>query len=377
MFRPILAFLTIIISSTSLCNSAINFTPSAPKFNNSGFVLLSENTNKLIASNNPDRKIAPASLTKLMSLFVVASALEQKAINLNDKVLISKKAWKQPGSRMFIKAGDQVELAKLIAGSATASGNDATVALAEHVAGSVERFVEVMNQTAQTLGMTNTHFENATGLPNKKHVSTPRDLAILAQAWFKYHPNETKWFTNKYFSYNKIKQHNRNQLLWTNKYVDGMKTGYTKDAGYCLVTSALNNGERLIAVITGAKSKSARFEQSSQLLNYGYHFFENKKIATVNQAMGKTKVYLGTKEELEYGPSKNIIATVAKSSNQNIDIKYNFKKLKAPINKGDIVGEGSINIGDDIIKVNLIALESIERGGVWQLAKGYLAILIG
>ena len=376
MKKLYLILFAISINTLLLAETNISFTPAPPKLNNKGYVLLSEASNKIIASQNADTKISPASLTKLMTLFIVANSLEQKTISLNDQVLVSKKAWKQPGSRMFIKAGDHVNLKKLILGSAVVSGNDATVALAEHIAGSVDRFVEIMNQTALKLGMNNTHFANVTGLPSKNHLTTPRDLAILAHAWFKHFPEQTKWFTEKYFKYNKIKQHNRNQMLWSNKNVDGMKTGYTKDAGYCLVTSAKNNESRLIAVITGAKSRSARFEQSAQLLNYGYHFFVNKELAKKDITLGTTEILQGKNNTISYAPEHDVIATIAKSDAEKIELITDINHIKAPIKKGEIIGTATFKIGEESIKTNLVANESMARGNIWQISLGYLKSLI-
>lgn len=365
---------------SSFCFADIDFDliPEPPSMPNKGYVLISANTDKVIAKQNANNKIEPASLTKLMTLFIVANSIKQKTISLNDKVLISKKAWKQPGSRMFVKAGDYVELKKLISGSAVVSGNDATVALAEHIAGSEARFVDLMNKTAQKLGMLDTHFENATGLPGKNHVTTPIDLAKLAKAWFAFYPEETKWFQTKYFKYNKIKQHNRNRLLWTNKNVDGMKTGYTKKAGYCLVTSAQENGERLIAIIAGAKSKNARFEQSSQLLNYGFHFYKTFNVAKKSAKLGSINVYSGNKSKISYGPETDILMTLPKNFTEKTKNQISLKnKIEAPIKKGDVLGTVTIFANKERKSFNIIALEDVHKGNFFQRTSGYFKKIFG
>ena len=369
--------MTIATIATCLAQVNLNIVPSAPSLNNKGYILIAENTGKIIAAQNAEQTIEPASLTKLMTLFIVATALEQKTISLEDQVLVSKKAWQQPGSRMFVKAGDHVSVKLLIQGSATVSGNDATVALAEHIAGSEEKFVELMNATASKLGMKNTHFNNSTGLPTKNHLTTPHDLAILAEAWYKNYPEKTKWFAQKYFTYNKIKQHNRNQQLWSNKLVDGMKTGYTKAAGYCLVTAAKDGDERLITVIAGAKSKNARFEQSTQLLNYGFHFYTTKTLASPDLALGTTPIYLGTKDNIAYTTNKPLIITSEKNSTNVIKLTTQLtSKLKAPIHKGEKIGTAEISFGDYKNTVDIVAFEDVEKSGFFKQAISYGKMLL-
>lgn len=368
--------LLLFLSSFCLANIDLELVPMPPKMQNKGYILVSENTNQVLAENNSEKQVEPASLTKLMSLFIVANSLEQKTITLDDEVLISKKAWKQPGSRMFVKVGSHVKLKQLIQGSAVVSGNDATVALAEHIAGSEQRFVEMMNATAKKLGMNHTHYANSTGLPAKNHITSPKDLSILARAWFAHFPKQTAWFHQKFFKYNKIKQSNRNKLLWTDKTVDGMKTGYTRAAGYCLVSSAIDHGERLIVVIAGAKSRTARFEQSSQLINYGFHFFENKKFALLGEKLGSTAIYLGNKESIDYGPDKNIVLSIPKGQDSKYTInKIMHKKITAPIKPGDIIGTAEIATPKENIKFNLLALTEIKKANFPHYIASYVKML--
>lgn len=350
------------LSISCMAQINLNLVPSAPVLASKGYTLVSGNTGTTIASQNADKQIEPASLTKLMTLFIVANALEHKTISLDDKVLISKKAWKQPGSRMFVKAGDRVPVKLLIQGSAVASGNDATLALAEHIAGSEAKFAELMNATAKELGMNNTHFANSTGLPDKNHFTTANDLAILAKNWFQHYPEKIKWFQQKYIKYNKIKQHNRNRQLWSNPSVTGMKTGYTKSAGYCLVTSASDAGENLISVIAGAKSGNARFEQSTQLLNYGFHFFETKTIAAPEISLGTETLYLGKQSQVKFAPTKKISVTTFKNNPAKIEVKTHIDgKLKAPISKGRIIGNADISFDGKTTSVPIMAIEDVEK----------------
>ena len=232
----------------------------------------------MLAENNADAKLAPASLTKIMTVYVVFRELSNGHLHLGDMATISEKAWKTSGSRMFIDLGNQVKIEDLLQGVIIQSGNDASVALAEHVAGDESTFADMMNQHAARLGMTNRHFKNSDGLPVEGHYTSARDLAILTTALIKEFPDYYRWFSQKEFTFNKITQHNRNQLLSRDESVDGVKTGFTDDAGYCLVASALREDMRLISVVMGAKSANARANENQTLLNYGFRFFESHRL---------------------------------------------------------------------------------------------------
>ena len=269
-----------LVAANVLANSII--IPSQPKLDVKAFVLIDANSGKVLAQKSPDEKFAPASLTKMMSMYVVSNALENQQINLNDKVLVSKNAWQQQGSRMFIKLGSKVKLSQLVQGTIVASGNDSTMALAEYTAGSESGFVDMMNSAAKQLHLINTHFMNPTGMPNSQHFSSAMDLSIIARHIIEDFPGHYHWYKQKWFSYNKIKQPNRNRLLWRDPYVDGLKTGHTESAGYCLVASAKQKDMRLIAVVLGAKSDMARTTAAKQLFDYGFRFYQTKKIAKAN-----------------------------------------------------------------------------------------------
>ncbi|MBS0358094.1 MAG: D-alanyl-D-alanine carboxypeptidase, partial [Proteobacteria bacterium] len=332
------------------------------------FVLMDANTGKILASQNENEHRAPASLTKIMTLYVVADALKSGRIHMNDQVLVSEKAWRAKGSRMFIKVGQTVPLSDLIQGAAVASGNDACIALAEHVAGSEESFAALMNQEAQALGMTNTHFADSNGLPAENHYSSAHDLAILAKAFVHNFPEEYKWFQQKWFTYNNIKQPNRNRLLWQNPVVDGMKTGFTDDAGFCLVASGQQNGMRLISVIMGADSEKVRRAETQRLLTYGFRFFESPKLYQANQKLADPRVWLGQSKTTPIGASDNVYVTIPNGDYKNLKITLELnKQLEAPITKGQKIGNLHITLKDkSLTDIPLIALADNPRGGLWS-----------
>ena len=269
------------------------FIPAPPDFDAKAYILIDANSGHIIAEKNADQHLAPASLTKVMTLYLIAQALSAGQTHLTDMVNVSEEAWRAGfgGSRMFIKVGTTVSVQDLISGIATASGNDATVAIAEHLAGSEQGFVNLMNQTARKLGMDNTNFTDSNGLPNNSHYSTARDLSVLSKAWIANFPEYYPWFKERWMTYNSIKQPNRNRLLWRDSSVDGLKTGHTNDAGYCLVVSAVRNGGmRLISVILDAKSDEARTKYSEALLNYGFRFFETRKLFAANTKLVSPRV---------------------------------------------------------------------------------------
>ena len=280
--------------------------PKAPAIAAKSYILIDHNSNKILAQNNADEPMAPASITKVMTAYVIFSELEEGNIKLDDMVTVSKKAWKTQGSRMFIKVNSKVSVQDLLQGMIIQSGNDASVALAEHIAGSEDTFAALMNQHAKELGMTNTHFLNSTGLPDPEHKTSAKDLAILANALIKRFPEYYKWYSTREFTYNKITQPNRNKLLWRDNSVDGMKTGFTEDAGYCLLSSAKRNNMRLVSVVLGTKSTGARAQESQKLLNYGFRFYESHVIYPVGKALKNIRIYKGAHEQLPVGVAKDI-----------------------------------------------------------------------
>lgn len=378
-------YLSLVIAFLSICVVNINafasdvipiptqpqqpiITPTAPNLDIKGYILIDANSGKILAEKNADLRMAPASLTKLMSLYIISSALKNGSIRIDDKVRISTKAWQTTGSRMFVKVNDEVPVKDLLQGIIVASGNDASVAMAEYVAGSEETFANMMNAQAKNLGMKNSHFLDSTGLPNPNHYSTPRDLAILAQAITNDFPQDYKLFSEKWFVYNGIRQPNRNRLLWRFQYADGLKTGHTDDAGYCLVSSALKNGMRLISVVMGANSDEARTEDSIRLLTYGFRFFETHKLYNGSTTLTKARVWKGVDKEIPMGLAHDFYVTLPTGQYKNIQANLQLNDhIKAPIVKGQTYGSLNIMLNNQIIASEpLIALKSTEKGGFWR-----------
>lgn len=343
-------------------------TPTAPNLDLKGYILIDAASGKVLAEKNADLRMAPASLTKLMSLYIISSALKSGSIHLDDKVRISTKAWQTTGSRMFVKVNDEVPVKDLLQGIIVASGNDASVAMAEYIAGTEETFASMMNAQAKNLGMNNSHFLDSTGLPNPNHYSTPRDLATLAQAITKNFPEDYKLFSEKWFVYNGIRQPNRNRLLWRFQYADGLKTGHTDDAGFCLVSSAIKNGMRLISVVMGAASDEARTEDSIRLLTYGFRFFETHKLYSGSTALTKARVWKGTDKEVPMGLVRDFYVTIPTGQYKNIQAIIQLDDhIKAPIIKGQSYGKLNVMLNNQIIASEpLIALKNDEKGGLWR-----------
>ena len=366
-------FFLFIISTAFVVNlhAAPKVIPKAPEIAAKSYILVDHNSNKIIARNNADMPVAPASITKVMTAYVVFSELEEGNIQLDDLVTVSKKAWKTPGSRMFIKVNSKVSVEDLLQGMIIQSGNDASVALAEHIAGSEETFAALMNQHAQELDMKNSNFLNSTGLPDPQHKTSAGDLAILATALIKRFPQYYKWYSTKEFTYNNIKQPNRNNLLWRDNSVDGMKTGYTEDAGYCLLSSAKRNNMRLISVVLGTKSTNARAQESQKLLNFGFRFYESHIIYPAGKALKKIRIYKGSSEQLQVGVAKDLAVTIPRGQYKNLkpSIKIN-SPLVAPVTKGQKLGKVEIRLNNKLLNSSaLVALKTINEGSLWQQAK--------
>ncbi len=352
--------------------------PKAPAIAAKSYILVDHNSNKIIAKNNADMPVAPASITKVMTAYVVFSELEEGNIQLSDLVTVSKKAWKTPGSRMFIKVNSKVSIEDLLQGMIIQSGNDASVALAEHIAGSEDTFAALMNQHAQELGMHNSNFLNSTGLPDPKHKTSAKDLAILANALIKRFPQYYRWYSTKEFTYNNIKQPNRNTLLWRDNTVDGMKTGHTEDAGYCLLSSAKRDDMRLISVVLGTKSVDARAQESQKLLNFGFRFYESHVIYPVEKALKKVRIFKGSSQRLPVGVAQNLAVTIPRGQYKNLKPSININTpLVAPINKGQQLGKVEIRLNNKLLSSSpLIALKTIETGSLWQQAKDSALMLL-
>ncbi len=342
--------------------------PPAPNIAASSYILMDFNSGKVLAEKNPDKPLPPASLTKLMTVYVVFKELGSGHLSLDEKVTISKKAWQTPGSRMFIEVGKQVSVEDLLKGVIIQSGNDASVALAEHVAGNESTFAALMNQNAERLKMLNTQFKNSTGLPEEGHYTTAHDLAILAQAIIKEFPEYYKWDSQKEFTYNNITQQNRNRLLWRDKSVDGLKTGHTEEAGYCLVASAKRGDMRLISVVMGTNSENARATESQALLNYGFRFFETRKLYDGQTPIIETRVYKGDQKLLGLGLADDLYVTVPRRHVQDMKAETVIdKRIIAPVKAGEEKGLLRVMLLDEQIDSKpLIALNEIKKGSLFQ-----------
>jgi D-alanyl-D-alanine carboxypeptidase (penicillin-binding protein 5/6) len=344
---------------------AQSMVPKAPKLNLDSYILLEANTNTVIAEFNSENQISPASMTKVMSGYVIADQIANGAISLDDKVLVSEKAWKTGGSKMFIEAGKRVSVRDLLSGIIIQSGNDATVAMAEYVAGSEEGFVDFMNAYASELGLSNTLFQNAVGWTDPNHFSSVNDLAQLTKALIANFPDHYATYKEKEFTFSGIRQLNRNKLLWRDDSVDGVKTGHTESAGYCLISSAKRNDMRLIAVVAGSPSENERLISSQRLLEYGFRFFATQKLISKDSEITTAKVWGGKMDEVALGTKEDILLTLPRSDFKNIKANYNFKNnIQAPISNGDVIGDIEF-ISDDrvVLSAPLVAIESVEAKG--------------
>jgi len=346
-------------------------TPAAPIIGAKSYFVIDGKTGHEIAALDADVPLAPASLTKIMTTYVVFSALKQGQITLEEEVTISEKAWRTEGSRMFIEVGTRVTVKDLVLGMIVQSGNDASVALAEHIAGSESVFAEMMNQHAAALGMYSSHFRNATGLPADNHVTTARDLATLARAIVVEFPEYYKWHAIKEFTYNDIKQSNRNSLLWRDDSIDGLKTGHTQDAGYCLVASAERDGMRIISVVLGTSSTKARADGSQALVNYGFRFFETRLLFKAGEEISTARVWKSANEFSRLGVLEDLYITLRRGSYEQLESRLDIPAIvTAPLSAGQPVAELSINLdGEELLKAPLRALDDNPLGSFWQRTK--------
>jgi serine-type D-Ala-D-Ala carboxypeptidase (penicillin-binding protein 5/6) len=367
----------LLLAATAATQATPSLIPSPPRLAATGYVLMDFNSGQILASDKPDQRLEPASLTKLMTAYVVFHEIETGHIALDDKVKISEKAWRMPGSRMFIEVGKEVSVEQLLQGMIIQSGNDASVALAEFVAGSEESFVPLMNAHAANLGLKGTHFANSTGLPEADHYTTPTDMAHLAAALIRDFPQYYKWYSEKQYTFNNITQHNRNLLLERDESVDGLKTGHTESAGFCLVASALRDGMRLISVVMGTNSEKARAQESQKLLNYGFRFYETHRLYAANTSLKDMRIYKGDSENLSLGLANDLYVTVPRGQYKSLSAALSVgKTLIAPISIGQRLGNVSVTLGDKaIVERPLVALQQVSEGGLWQIIKDNAILL--
>lgn len=362
----IVASLLLALASSAYARQAPLPVPPAPPIAAKAYLLVDFNTGKQLAAHDPEMRVEPASLTKLMTAYLTFTALKQGQIRPHQQVPVSVKAWKTIGSRMFIDPHKPVTVKQLLNGMIVESGNDASIALAEAVAGSEEAFVQLMNREAQRLGLKNTHFVNATGLPDPDHYSTAEDLALLTSAIIRDFPKYYELYSQKEFTYNKIKQANPNRLLWTDPAVDGVKTGYTESAGYCLIASARRGEHRLLSVVLGAASERARTAESQKLLNYGFQFYDSFRVQAKNQPVATLEVYKGTEDTVEAGFLNDVYVTLPKGQRSKLKASVeSLQPLVAPINAGQRVGTMKISVdGKPYRELPVVALENVPVAGI-------------
>jgi D-alanyl-D-alanine carboxypeptidase (penicillin-binding protein 5/6) len=344
--------------------TAVTLVPTPPILEGQAYLLQDFDSGRILIEKNIDGRIEPASLTKLMTAYLIFERLQQEQFHLTDTVKISEKAWRMTGSRMYLEINSVVPLEMLLKGMIIQSGNDAAVALAEWMGGSEEAFVQLMNQHAKQLGLTNTHYANSTGLPDPQHYSTARDLANMARLIIRDFPEYYQWYSQREFTYNNITQTNRNTLLWHDKEIDGVKTGFTENAGFCLIASAKRNSMRLISVMLGAKNQRLRTEETLKMLSYGFSFFETHLLYKANETLSTERVWYGSPNILQLGLAKPFYITIAKGQYNRLSATMRInKKLVAPIQIGDTYGTVKVSLVNKVIAEQpLIALYSVEQG---------------
>lgn len=342
--------------------------PAAPQIAGKGFLLIDAHSGKVLVSQNADETLPPASLTKMMTSYIATHELDKGNISKDDKVRVSIKAWKTPGSRMFIKEGTSVAVEDLLRGIIIQSGNDASVAMAEFIAGSEDAFADLMNQHASLLGMNSTHFMNSTGLPSQHHYTTAADLATLARAIIVEHPQHYGMYSEQAFTYNGIRQPNRNKLLWRDKSVDGLKTGHTEEAGYCLVASAERNGMRLIAVILGTRSEESRATETQKLLTYGFRYYETHKLYNAGQVLEEAKVWAGAENKVNLGVAEDVYITVPRGQYSSLQASMQVDEyISAGVETGAEYGRVQVKLQDQVVLDQpLVALETVKPGGFFK-----------
>jgi len=340
--------------------------PDPPSLPADSFYLVDFKSGRVLAEKDPDKAVEPASITKLMTAYLVDKAVASGDIQLDELVTISEKAWRMKGSKMFVEVGKQVAVEDLVKGLIIQSGNDASVALAEHIAGSESAFVGYMNHQAEVLGMANTQFRNATGWPDEGHYSTARDIAILTAAVIREFPETYRYYKEKEYTYNDIRQFNRNRLLWRDDTVDGVKTGHTEAAGYCLVASSIQNDMRLISVVLGSSSDKSRTSSSQALLNYGFRFFETHRLYKANEVLKTSRLWYGEQEQVAMGVGRDIHITIPRGRYKELDASMEIEgQISAPITAGQELGQVNISLDDEVIvSESIVATHAVAEGGL-------------
>jgi D-alanyl-D-alanine carboxypeptidase (penicillin-binding protein 5/6) len=372
--HPFFIFLSVLFIGDSFAVNAAVPVPAPPQIAAKSYLLIDFDSNRILVEKAVDVQVEPASITKLMTAYVVYNELEAGRLDMNEQVTISEKAWRMGGSRMYLEVGSKVTVELLLKGLIIQSGNDASVALAEHVAGTEDAFVDLMNQYVTKLGMTKTHYKNSTGWPHAEHRTTARDIATLTMALIREFPEHYSWYAEKVFTYNNIKQYNRNKLLWRDNSVDGLKTGHTESAGYCLVASAKRSDMRLISVVLGTDSEKSRAAVSQSLLNYGFRFYETYKLYAAGEILNHSRVWKGEIDEIALGLSNDLHITIPRGSYKQLDALIDIDaNIEAPLHKGEQLGVVRITLNnEELSTAPLVALQRIGEGNLFQIAKDYM-----
>lgn len=368
--KSVVSFLLVV--ALCACSSVFAQTfepvPDPPQVPAKGYLLIDFNSGSILAELNADERLEPASLTKIMTGYVVFREIAAGKIALTDQVLVSERAWRTGGSKMFIEVGKLVSVQDLLMGMIVQSGNDASVALAEHVAGSIEAFADLMNRYAQQLGMTASHFTNPHGLPDPELYITARDIAKVATAIIREFPEYYSWYSTREFTFNGITQQNRNPLLKLDPSADGIKTGYTQAAGYCLVSSSKREDMRLVTVVMGSPTAKARAEASQALMNYGFRFYESQRLYPADQAVETLRVWSGRQKLLPVGPQTDVFATFQRGRYGELSAQIEKgERIQAPIQRGTPVGSIVVKVaGEEVNRVPLVALQDVDQGNLWH-----------
>jgi len=341
--------------------------PAPPQLSAESYLLIDHVSGETLAAKEADLRVEPASLTKIMTAYLVAAELGRGSVTLDEPVIISEDAQAMPGSRMFVEAGSTVPLGELLRGLIIQSGNDASVALAEHIAASEPGFVDMMNRMADSLGMTGTSYANASGLPHPDHYTTANDLGLIARAMIRDFPNVYALYAEREFTWNDITQKNRNTLLWRDTSVDGMKTGHTEAAGYCLVSSAVRDGMRLISVVLGTASDKTRIAESQRLLNYGYRFFRTERIYAAGEPISEARIWMGRQQSIALGVDRDLWVTLPRDAFEELESRIEVAGyIRAPTSIGEELGRSVLSSGDQVVlEVPLLALQKVDEGGIF------------
>ena len=374
MSRRLLAVLVLALCSTTVQGAGI---PQPPEVDAKAHFLIDMHSGRVLSAGDADEKLEPASLTKMLTSYVVFAEMAQGKFTLSDEVPVSEKAWRMTGSRTFIEVGTRVPVEVLLKGLIVQSGNDAAVALAEFVAGDEHAFADLMNRYARRIGMSGSHFRNASGLPDPDHYSTARDMALVAAALIRDFPEYYSWNAIRNYEYGGIKQPNRLFKHLRDETVDGLKTGYTRAAGYCLVLSAKREGMRLIAVVMGAKSTRVRTRIAQSLLDYGFRFYETRRVYASDEKVTDVRVWKGDVERLELGLEQSLYVTVPRGRYDEVDAKMEIAEgLMAPVRAGEQQGVLRLALGEELaVERPLIALHGIEEGSIWQRVSDHVRLM--